>query len=101
MATAQRSRPRRRLRDRAGGGAPRCDPKLLGGVLFGKLGAEPEPIAFYEELTEDGAFRHPLAWGGIEPAEFDGLLLPGGHAQGMRQYLGDAKLQLMVAPSGA
>ena len=81
----------------AGGGAPRCDPKLLGGVIFGRLGAEPEPIAFYKELTGDGAFRQPLAWGGIEPAEFDGLLLPGGHAQGMRQYLGDAKLHSLVA----
>jgi putative intracellular protease/amidase len=80
-----------------GGSAPRCDPKLLGGVLFGRLGAEPEPISFYEQLTEDAAFRDPPAWGRIEPAEFDGLLLPGGHAQGMRQYLDDAELQAKVA----
>jgi putative intracellular protease/amidase len=81
----------------AGGSAPRCDPRLLGGVLFGKLGAEPEPISFYEQLTEDAGFRAPLAWGSIEPADFDGLLLPGGHAQGMRQYLDDAELQSKVA----
>ncbi len=81
----------------AGGSAPGCDPRLLSGVLFGKLGAEAEPIAFYEELIEEAAFRDPLAWGGIEPTEFDGLLLPGGHAQGMRQYLGDAKLHSLVA----
>jgi putative intracellular protease/amidase len=81
----------------AGGRAPECDPKLLGGVLFGRLGAESEPISFYEELTEDAAFRSPLAWGQIESAEFDGLLLPGGHAQGMRQYLDDAELQRKVA----
>jgi putative intracellular protease/amidase len=80
-----------------GGSAPRCDPKLLSGVLFGKLGAEPEPVSFYEQLTGDAAFREPAAWGEIEPAEFDGLLLPGGHAQGMRQYLGDAALQAKVA----
>ncbi len=80
-----------------GGSAPRCDPKLLGGVLFGKLGAEPEPISFYQQLTEDTAFRNPLGWGSIEPTEFDGLLLPGGHAQGMRQYLDDAQLQAKVA----
>jgi putative intracellular protease/amidase len=81
----------------AGGSAPKCDPRLLGGVLFGKLGAELEPISFYEELTGDPAFRDPLAWGQIEPADFDGLLLPGGHAQGMRQYLDDAELQRKVA----
>jgi putative intracellular protease/amidase len=80
-----------------GGSAPQCDPKLLGGVLFGKLGAEPEPRSFYKELTEDAAFRDPVAWGRIEPADFDGLLLPGGHAQGMRQYLDDAELQAKVA----
>jgi putative intracellular protease/amidase len=80
-----------------GGEAPQCDPKLLGGVLFGKLGAEPEPIAFYEELTEDAAFRDPVPWREVEPAEFDGLLLPGGHAQGMRQFLGDDELQAKVA----
>jgi putative intracellular protease/amidase len=98
--------PWRVLRDRghevvfatAGGGeASRCDPKLLGGVLFGRLGAEAEPIAFYEKLTADPAFREPIAWGSIEPAMFDGLLLPGGHAAGMRQYLGDAGLGEKVA----
>lgn len=80
-----------------GGGVPRCDQKLLDGVLFGKLGAEPEPISFYEEMTEDAAFRDPVRWGEVEPAEFDGLLLPGGHAQGMRQYLDDEDLQAKVA----
>jgi putative intracellular protease/amidase len=80
-----------------GGSAPRCDPRLLSGVLFGKLGAEPEPTSFYEQLRGEAAFRAPVAWSEVEPAEFDGLLLPGGHAQGMRQYLGDAELQAKVA----
>jgi putative intracellular protease/amidase len=80
-----------------GGDVPQCDPKLLDGVLFGKLGAEPEPIQFYGQLTEDPAFRDPVSWREVEPAEFDGLLLPGGHAPGMRQYLDDADLQAMVA----
>src|SRR3954470_2981713 len=40
-----------------GGRAPACDPRLLSGVLFGRLGAEPEPIAFYEELVEAPEFR--------------------------------------------
>lgn len=77
----------------AGGSAPSCDPRLLRGVLFGKLGAEPEPVGFYEQMTEDAAFRDPIAWGALDPAEFDGLILPGGHAPGMRQYLDDSELQ--------
>lgn len=80
-----------------GGAAPECDPKLLSGVIFGKLGAEPEPVSFYRELTGDPAFCEPVAWASIEPADFDGLLLAGGHAQGMRQFLGDADLQRKVA----
>ncbi len=79
-----------------GGAAPQCDPKLLGGVIFGRLGAEPEPISFYREMIEGQPFRDPLAWGEVEPTAFDGLLLAGGHAPGMRQFLGDPELQRKV-----
>lgn len=80
-----------------GGEAPQADPLLLTGVLFGKLGAEPEPKAFYDELTRDAAFRSPVSWRALEVADFEGLLLPGGHAPGMRQYLGSTPLQGLVA----
>ena len=80
-----------------GEGVPRCDPRLLDGVIFGRRGAEPEPISFYLELTENAAFRDPVSWRELDPTEFDGLLLPGGHARGMRQYLGDANLREKVA----
>lgn len=79
------------------GAPPACDPLLLTGVLFGKLGAEPEPKAFYAELERDAAFRAPIAWGTVVPTDFDALLLPGGHASGMRQYLGSAPLQARIA----
>jgi putative intracellular protease/amidase len=81
----------------AGGSAPACDPLLLSGVIFGKLGAAAEPKAFYQELTESPEFQKPIAWGAIEPAKYDALLLPGGHAPGMRQYLGSEALQAKVA----
>jgi len=81
----------------AGDTAPRCDQRLLDGVLFGKLGAEPEPIAFYEELTQSPAYRSPVSWRGLDISEYDGLVLAGGHAPGMRQYLGSAELQSFVA----
>ncbi len=74
-----------------------CDPLLLSGVIFGKLGAEDEPKAFYAEMEKSEDFLHPIAWAAIEPEKFDALLLPGGHAPGMRQYLGSEALQAKVA----
>ena len=80
-----------------GGSAPRCDQRLLDGVLFGKLGAEPEPIRFYDEMIRTAEFRSPLAWHDLDASAYDGMLLPGGHAPGMRQYLGSAELQSFIA----
>jgi len=80
-----------------GGAAPAADPLLLAGVLFGQLGAEPEPKAWYRELGQQRSFRAPVAWRDLVPVKFDGLVLPGGHAQGMRQYLESAELQAKVA----
>lgn len=80
-----------------GGSAPACDPLLLRGVLFGQLGADPEPKRFYAELAASPEFTAPIAWSAIDPAAYDALVLPGGHAPGMRQYLDSAILQTRVA----
>lgn len=79
------------------GKTPAADPLLLTGVIFGQLGADPEPKAFYRELEGAAEFKAPIRWDAIEPASFDGLFLAGGHAPGMRQYLGSALLQEKVA----
>jgi putative intracellular protease/amidase len=78
------------------GTVPAADPRLLTGVLFGKLGAEPEARKLYDELTRSPEFTSTTAWQGLDPAAFDGLLLPGGHAPGMRQYLGSPVLTELV-----
>jgi len=69
------------------GATPEADPLLLSGVLFGKLGAEREAKAFYREMSETPGFKKPLSFDDADPDDFDALLLPGGHAKGMRQYL--------------
>ena len=79
-----------------GATAPAADPRLLDGVIFGRLGAADGPKALYRRLEEDQAFNHPVAWGDVDPTSFDALLLPGGHAPGMRQYLGSKTLQDQV-----
>jgi len=79
------------------GTRPAADPRLLTGVLFGQLGAEDEPRRFYEQLTAAPEFGAPAAWADVDVTTYDGLLLPGGHAPGMRQYLGSVTLQRQVA----
>ncbi len=80
-----------------GGEAPQTDPRLLTGVIFGKLGAAPDALALYRELEQTPAFQAPIAWSAIAPEDYAGLFLAGGHAPGMRQYLGNEALQAKVA----
>ncbi|MEU6343795.1 type 1 glutamine amidotransferase domain-containing protein [Streptomyces sp. NPDC046977] len=79
------------------GTRPAADPRLLDGVVFGRLGAAAEAKDRYEQLTRSAAFGHPVGWADTDVTEFDGLLLPGGHAPGMRQYLDSAVLREQVA----
>jgi putative intracellular protease/amidase len=79
------------------GATPACDPLLITGVVFGKLGARPEAIAFYRELEASPEFTSPRAWADCHEADFDALFLAGGHAPGMRQYLGSERVQQIVA----
>ena len=79
------------------GTRPAADPRLLTGVLLGRLGAEEEPKRCYEQLTAAPEFAATAAWADVDVTTYDGLLLPGGHAPGMRQYLGSATLRRQVA----
>jgi putative intracellular protease/amidase len=76
---------------------PSADPLLLRGVIFGQLGPESEAKTFYREMLGDANYRAPLAWSAVSFEDFDGLILPGGHAPGMRRYLSSATLGNKVA----
>ena len=78
------------------GQAPACDPLLITGVVFGKLGARPDAIACYRELEHAPEFTAPRRWSECRAADFDALFLAGGHAPGMRQYLGSAEVQRLA-----
>lgn len=83
------------------GEKPACDPLLLTGVLFGQLGAKALSRAYYAELERSPAFERPTTWDALEMADFDALVLPGGHAPGMKQYLASELLQSKVAAFAA
>jgi putative intracellular protease/amidase len=78
------------------GATPACDPLLLTGVVFGKLGAAAEAVAFYRELEQAPEFVAPRTWSQCRTAEFDALFLAGGHAPGMRQYLDSAIVHRLI-----
>lgn len=83
------------------GAVPACDPLLVRGVMFGELGAKPEPKAFYAEMVASKELRKPITWSEIDASAYDALVLPGGHAQGMKQYLGSELLQAKVGSFAA
>jgi protease I len=78
-----------------------ADPKMLTGkglgVLAPFLRADANGRAAYNMMARDSAFQQPLAYERIRVSDFDGVLLPGGHAKGMRPYLDSAILQSAVA----
>jgi len=98
--------PWRQLRDRGhevivatehGGRRPVADPVQLGGVFWGRFGADPTARSWYQEMEETPELRSPIPWSWVEPADIDALLLPGGRAPGMRPYLESPELQQLAA----
>lgn len=79
------------------GAVAACDPRLLDGVIFGQLGAEPDACAAYRAMRESAAYQRPIRWSEIDPLDYQGFLLPGGHAPKIRQYLGSTLLQQKMA----
>ena len=67
--------------------------KLVGLLLRADRNAR----AAYGELVDNAAFCAPLSHAQARSEDFAGLLLPGGHAQGMREYLESTALQRVVA----
>jgi protease I len=78
-----------------------ADPRMVTGdglgLLAGLLKADGNGARAYREMAGGAEFQHPIVYDEIRPADFDALLLAGGHAKGMRPYLESAQLQAAVA----
>lgn len=83
------------------GKAGECDPRMIDGNRFGILKplliAQKTARQAYEEMLEDAAFQNPISYDDIDVNDFDGLVLPGGHAKGIIPYLESRVLQKAIA----
>jgi len=70
-----------------------ADHRLLKGPILGPLGAGPKGLAAYRAMQQDKAYQHPIPYADIDPAQFTGVVLPGGHAPGTKQFLESPVLQ--------
>jgi len=76
-----------------------ADPRLVSigfGLLNPMLMTRKADLDSYAQMIEDEAFRQPLAYADVDPTEFAGLLVPGGHAKGMRNLLESAQARHIV-----
>jgi putative intracellular protease/amidase len=78
------------------GNVAQADPNLLKGPILGPLGAGAKAVAAYRQMTQDPAYQHPIPYAEIDPDRYQAILLPGGHAPGMRQYWESPILQNKV-----
>ena len=78
------------------GGASECDQMTLQGLrldghpmrgLLKSLVAKPENVGIYRRMEDDKKYQAAKCWQDIDPEEYDALVLPGGHAPGMKPYL--------------
>jgi putative intracellular protease/amidase len=67
--------------------------KLIGLALRAQQGARDA----YAAMQKADSFTNPIRYSDLEVADFDGLVLPGGHGPGMVQYLENETLQGFVA----
>jgi len=66
------------------------------GILAPMFRADANGQQAYRELEKSREFREPLRYDEIRAANFDAVILPGGHAPGMKPYLESELLQATV-----
>lgn len=83
------------------GKAGAADARMLDGNGLGLLKplliAQKPAREAYGAMLQDAAFQAPMAYGDIRVSDFDALVLPGGHAKGVKPYLESKVLQQVIA----
>lgn len=81
------------------GNAAQADARLVDsgfGPLDFLLMTRRADLATYAEMTHCAQFRQPLSYAAVNPALFCGLLIPGGHADGVQSLLESTAAQAIA-----
>jgi putative intracellular protease/amidase len=70
-----------------------ADRRLLMGFVRGPLGAGAMGLRDYKRMTAAPEYQKPIRYDEINADEYDAILLTGGHAPGMKQFLESKVLQ--------
>jgi protease I len=78
-----------------------CDLRMLNGSGLGVfapfLKVNKDALKAHLELEKSIEFQTPISWEQIKSIDYNGIILPGGHAKGMREYLESTILQKIVS----
>jgi putative intracellular protease/amidase len=66
------------------------------GIWKKLLMANHDAINYYSLMKKDKKFNNPVKYDDINPADYSGIMLLGGHAPGMKTYLESKKLQDII-----
>jgi putative intracellular protease/amidase len=66
------------------------------GIWKKLLAARKDAVDAYSEMEKSSEFCHPLKYDEVKEMDFDGILLPGGHDKGVKEYLESSILQQLV-----
>ena len=66
------------------------------GVWKFLLMARKDAVEAYKEMINQASFKNPLMYSEIKIEDFDGIILPGGHDKGVKEYLESSILQNIV-----
>jgi protease I len=78
-----------------------CDILMVEGKKLGiwksVLKARKDAVDMYHQMIESEAFKNPKSYSEINVEDYLGLILPGGHDKGIKEYLESKPLQSTVA----
>jgi len=66
------------------------------GIFKKMLKARKDAVIAYKEMANSVEFINPISYNHINPNDYDGIFLPGGHDKGVREYLESDILQKII-----